>query len=265
MGIIIKSICTNSFKMEYFCFGKGEKTLVILPGLSVQSVMPLAAEIEKDYSIFKDDYTVYVFDRRCDLPENYSIYDMADDTAAAFKHLNLYNINLFGASQGGMIALCIAAKYPGIIKKIAVASAAINLSDKKDIIDSWINTAKSNDIQRLYDNFAKAVYPNQLYESYKPLLSEAAKTVTKEDLCRFIILANAAVNFNFSPYVSDIHCPVFAAGAADDKVLGKYAIEEIINNFSTLPNFSYKIYEGYGHALYDLAPDFKDKLYEFFT
>ncbi|HAQ62906.1 MAG TPA: alpha/beta hydrolase, partial [Ruminococcaceae bacterium] len=73
----------EKFEMQYIKFGQGKKTLVILPGLSVQSVIPAAAAIEKQYEIFKNDFTVYLFDRRQNLPEVYSVYDMADDTAEA--------------------------------------------------------------------------------------------------------------------------------------------------------------------------------------
>ncbi len=55
---------TENFSMDYIRFGSGRKTLVILPGLSVQSVIPAAADIEKQYDLFKKDYTVYLFDRR---------------------------------------------------------------------------------------------------------------------------------------------------------------------------------------------------------
>ena len=34
----VGTVTTETFSMDYFRFGQGEKTLVILPGLSVQSV-----------------------------------------------------------------------------------------------------------------------------------------------------------------------------------------------------------------------------------
>lgn len=41
-AIEIKTVQTDGFEMEYFCFGHGKEPLVILPGLSVQSVMGAA-------------------------------------------------------------------------------------------------------------------------------------------------------------------------------------------------------------------------------
>ncbi len=42
MSIPIETVPTDRFTMEYFRFGAGERPLVILPGLSVQSVMGAA-------------------------------------------------------------------------------------------------------------------------------------------------------------------------------------------------------------------------------
>ena len=71
--------------MDFFKFGRGRKTLVILPGLSVQSVMLSADAIEKAYCSLENDFTIYVFDRRKELPPVYSIDDMANDTAEAMS------------------------------------------------------------------------------------------------------------------------------------------------------------------------------------
>ena len=62
----------------YFRFGEGAKTLVILPGLSVQSVMGSADAVAAAYECFAAEYTVYLFDRRSDLPAKYPLADMAD-------------------------------------------------------------------------------------------------------------------------------------------------------------------------------------------
>ena len=60
MSIQIERVQTDKFSMKYFHFGKGKQPLVILPGLSVQSVIPSAAAIEQHYSIFEDEFTVYI-------------------------------------------------------------------------------------------------------------------------------------------------------------------------------------------------------------
>jgi len=57
-------------------------------------------------------YRVYVFDRRKDMPAGYTVRRMAEDTLAVMRSLGIFRADLFGASQGGMIALAMAALQP---------------------------------------------------------------------------------------------------------------------------------------------------------
>ena len=87
--IKIETVKTDAFSMDYFKFGHGKKIFVILPGVSVQSVMGSAELVAEAYKLFADEFTVYVFDRRKELPESYSIAEMAADTAEVFACLGL--------------------------------------------------------------------------------------------------------------------------------------------------------------------------------
>ena len=49
MDFLTHKVYADDFQMEYLQFGHGKNTLVILPGLSVQSVIPLASMIVKRY------------------------------------------------------------------------------------------------------------------------------------------------------------------------------------------------------------------------
>ena len=109
MSYITGTADTGDFTAGYMKFGSGNRNLIILPGLSVQSVLPYAGAVEKQYKIFEKDYTVYLIERRNELPDRYSIVDMAEDTARVMKTLGVDKADIFGASQGGMIALTLAA------------------------------------------------------------------------------------------------------------------------------------------------------------
>ena len=116
----IETVKTDTFTMDYLCFGHGRDPLVILPGLSVQSVMGLGDLIAEAYQTLTEDYTVYLFDRRKDLPAVYPIREMARDTAEAIRSLGLSKVALFGASQGGMIAMALAAEHPELVSKLVL-------------------------------------------------------------------------------------------------------------------------------------------------
>ena len=118
MSTEIRTVKTENFTMDYCTFGSGRKILVILPGLSVQSVMLAADAVAQLYSSMTDDYTIYLFDRRKELPDRYPVKEMAKDTLTAMHALGLRKINLFGASQGGMMAMEIASLEPEFVEKL---------------------------------------------------------------------------------------------------------------------------------------------------
>ena len=262
--IKIETVKTDSFSMEYFKFGRGKDILVILPGLSVQSVMGLAELVAGAYEPLAYDYTMYMFDRRKDLPEVYSVFDIAHDTAEAVKALGLDDVCLFGASQGGMISAVIAFEHPELVKKLILGSTSARVDDEGfNGISEWIELAKSGDAEALYLAFGEAVYTNEVFEQSKDLLIGAAKTVTKEDLERFVILASGIKGFDIVDKLDGISCPVLLLGSEDDRVLGAEATRIIASKLEGRPGFICHMYNGYGHAAYDMAPDYKERMLEF--
>ncbi|MBQ1386115.1 MAG: GNAT family N-acetyltransferase [Erysipelotrichales bacterium] len=260
---LVQTAKTEGFSMDYFRFGSGEKTMVILPGLSVQPVMGSAKDIIEAYRLFTKEYTVYVFDRRNELPDPYTMNEMAEDTAAVMKNLGLKDVYLFGASQGGMMSLLIAADHPDLVRKAVIGSAAAYVSDAmKETMKSWRELALQKDPEGLYLGFAEKLYPSSLYEAWKDFFREASKTVTEDELKRFIRLADTMDSYDARGVLSKIGCPVLVIGAADDNVVGPEAAKELCER---LPDAELYIYEeGYGHAAFDTAPDYKERLYRFF-
>jgi pimeloyl-ACP methyl ester carboxylesterase len=49
------------------------------------------------------------------------IEQMAEDTVALLRHLNIENADFFGYSMGGSIALAIAVRYPDLVRKLVCA------------------------------------------------------------------------------------------------------------------------------------------------
>ena len=58
-SIRIETVRTDGFTMDYFKFGSGDKTLVIIPGLSVDSVILFAGAV-----IFRGRAVAAEFQRR---------------------------------------------------------------------------------------------------------------------------------------------------------------------------------------------------------
>ena len=189
---------------------------------------------------------------------------MARDTIEAINTLGLKNIYLMGTSQGGMISMVIAMEYPDIVKKLVLGSTSSHVWEKQQgPIENWIKLASEKDRKGLYLDFAKEIYPPDVFEQYKGYFEEVSATVTDEELSKFVILARSIKDFNVTGDLSRISCPVLALGDFKDLVLDSDATMEIAQELDEKPDFKLYMYAGYGHAAYDTAPDYKDRVYKF--
>lgn len=266
MAVIKDTVRTDAFSMDYFRFGTGGKVLVILPGLSIQSVMVAADAVAEAYRSLEERFTIYVFDRRSDMPPRYSVHDMARDTAEAFRVLGLRDVCLFGASQGGMIALVLAIEYPELVGKMVLGSTSAHVqSEQFRVLENWARLAKAHDRVGLYLAFGEEIYPPAVFEQYREALVAAAESVTEEELRRFIILVEGTKDFNVVSELGRITCPVLAVGVFEDSVLDSDATMEIAENLDYRADFRLYMYIGYGHAAFDTAPDYRERLLRFFS
>lgn len=251
----------SGFEMDYFCFGTGKKTFVILPGLSLKSVMLSAQVIAGAYKMFRDDFTVYVFDRRKDIPDGYSVRDMAADTAAVMKEIGIVKADVFGASQGGMMAQYLAIDYPELVHSIVLGSTCSRLNGiAQDNIAKWISLAEKCDVKALNHDFFEKLYSDAFLEKYADALAFLENEDTPEECRKFALLAKACQNYETYGELEKIKCPVLVLGAKNDKVLTGEASEEMAEKLDC----EIYIYEEYGHAAYDEAPDYKDRIMRFF-
>ncbi len=250
-------------EMDYVKFGSGEKTFVIIPGLSVHSVMGLADSIAAAYKDFAEDYTVYLLDRTKQLTYGYTVREMADDTAEAMNSLNIRDAYVFGASQGGMITLYLAADYPELVKKAVVGSSlAANNTTFNNIVNEWISLAEEKNETGLIESFVDNVYSKNTLDAYRDTLISSNLGITDEEYDRFIILAKSCVGFDCTADLSKITCPVLVLGAEGDKVTtpdGSRQLAEILNCDI------YMYDDTYGHGVYDEAEDYKQRILDFFS
>jgi len=255
---ILKSNC-DGVEMEYLKFGTGKKNLVILPGIAVTSVLGSAKDIVNNYQMFAEDYTVYLFDRRLNLPEGYTIYDAREDTRKAMKSVGIEKAYMFGASQGGIMTMIIAITHPELTEKITVGSTIRSVYGIQEGVN-WLEEAENGSIKNLSLAFMSKVYTNPGPILKMAKLAPEKMFGTKEDLERFKIMYKANENYDIRDRLCEIKCPVLAIGGRKD-VVAKW--EESVEIANRTGGESY-IYEEFGHAAYDEAPDYKERLKAFF-
>lgn len=262
MDIVINSVVTDKFEMKYFKFGAGDKTAVILPGLSVKSIVSAAESVASAYKSMRDDYTIYVFDRRAVCPENYSIKDMADDTALALDSLGLKNIYLFGVSQGGMIAQYLTLNRPDFVYKLVLCSTIARITkDNFGVIKKWIEFAEKRDSESLNKSIVSSVYSDKFVGEYGEFCLRLMGVASEDELKRFIILAKSCEGFDVYNRLGEIKCPTFVIGSKADKVFDFKYIAELAEKTGA----AFKEYEEYGHAVYDETPDCLKEILKFYN
>ena len=260
----IEMVQTGGFTMDYLRFGRGDQVLAILPGLSVERISKYANVVASSYSKLAEIFTILVFDRRNELPATYSVDEMAKDTAAAMRALGLDQAFLFGASQGGMMAMLIASEHPKLVGKLVLGSTTAYLEPAQfQAVEKWIELAKDRNAADLYQAFGKAIYPQRIYEQLRNYLLVCAKDVTEEELARFVILAEGMRGFDARTKLQGISCPVLLTCSADDAVLGARAADDIAQQLVSCASLELQRCDGYGHASYDTAPDYKARMLRF--
>ncbi len=257
----VKTVSTGMVEMDYAVFGSGKKTFVILPGLSIHSVMGSAEAIANAYTDFSEEYTVYVFDRAKNLQAGYTIRSMAEDTAAAMKALGIEGADVFGASQGGMIAQYLAIDHPELVHKMILGSTLAKPNDTfNGIVDEWIRLAEEKNELGLLESFADSVYSQATLDAYREVLISSNRGITDEEYRRFIILAQACRSFDCFSELSSIQCPVLVLGSEGDGVVTAEGSRQLAE---ALGCEIYLYDDSYGHGVYDEAPDYRQRCLAF--
>ena len=75
------------------------------------------------------------------------------------------------------------------------------MDEEYKVIENWSRLAEKGDATELYLAFGEALYPKEVFEQSRQLMTEAAKTVTAEDLKRFVILAEGIKGFDASEHL----------------------------------------------------------------
>ena len=216
--------------MNYVSFGSGNKALIILPGLSdgLTTVKGKALLLALPYKLFFKDYTVYMFSRKNELPNNYSISEMADDQAEAMRRLGIEKAAVLGVSEGGMIAQSLAINHPAMVERLVIAVSAPYANDiVKSVVSSY------------------------------PVVGWIGKP---KNYHRFIVNANAILNFDCFDDLQKIHCPTLIIGGRTDQIVGCDASYKM---YEQIYGSEIYIYEKFGHAAYEEANDFNKRVFDY--
>ena len=249
--------------MDYIRFGTGARILVMLPGLGdgLRSMKGTALPMAFMYREFAKDFTVYAFSRKNVLPEGYTTRDMARDQAEAMEQLGIECADIFGVSMGGMIAQYLAIDYPEKVGKLilTVTSARPNPILTESIAE-WVSCAKRGDHTALMDSNVRRIYSEGYYRKNKWMVPIMGKLTKPKAYDRFFVQANACLTHDAYESLKQIKAPTLVIGGEKDLSLGGNASREIA---AKIPGAELRMYEQWGHGLYEEAKDFTQVVLEF--
>ena len=247
-------------KMDYITFGTGNKPFVMIQGLNTRGVQGAGLPLAFMYRMFTQDYKVYLFDRPAEIWDGITVRELAEDLAKAMDRLGLANADILGVSQGGMIAQYLAIDRPDLVNKMVLAvTLSQNNETVEAVVRNWIMLTEQGRMKALIADMAEKMYSEQYVKRYKPFLPLLTIFQKPKDVQRFIRLAKACLTCSTYEELEKIKCPVLVVGGREDKIVGGEASEEIASKLGC----KLYMYEHLGHAAYEEAKNFNQRIYEF--
>lgn len=248
--------------VDYVTFGKGDKTLIIITGLSLQGLSDMSdLAIYSLFYRYAKEYTVYIFDRKDYIEEGISIENMADDLYHSLQELHIANASIIGISQGGMIAQLFAIKYPQKVNSLVLAlTLSRNNAISRETIEGWIEMAENGEMAKLNKDSMCKTFSSPMLKKLYVINRLFLKSVSKEKRHRFVGLAKSILAFDCYSSLDKITCPTLVLGAKNDLVLGVDGARELANS---IPNASYHEFDKLGHATFIESKQFNKMILEF--
>ncbi len=250
----------GSGTVRYIAFGTGQRPLILIPGLSLRSIHGSALPLAWSYRRFAKLWRVYVFDKTEPVLPGCTVADLAEDTAAAMDALGLAGADVVGVSMGGMIAQELAIRHPALVRKLVLGVTLSRPNETvRTAIGDWITMARTGDSNAIVRDFTERLYSQRYVRRYRLLLPLLAKLQKLDAPERFITLAGACLSCNTYDRLDQIRCPTLVLGGSKDAIATAEASRELAEKLGC----GIHIYEDLGHASYEEASDFNDRIITF--
>lgn len=258
------SIPIGSTEMDYIAFGTGTRNLVMIPGLGegLQSIKGTALPFALLYRSLAKRYRVTVFARRDELPEICTTRDLAADVHYGMQQLGIDSACVIGISLGGMIVQHLAIDYPECVEKLILA---VTLPRRNHMLNStltkWADMARQGDFPGIMVDTARKSYTPKTLKKGLWMYRLVGRLIKKDKISRFLTMTEAGLHHDAYDRLKEISCPTLIIGGRLDQIVDGSASEEL---YRLIPGSKLYMYEEYGHGLYEEAPDFLERVMDFF-
>ena len=235
-------------EMQYLVFGKGNRLLVILPGLSdgLKTVKDSKMMLWYLYRKFATTFQVWIFSRKNTLKPQMTTREMAEEQALAMDKLKLSKACIMGISQGGMIAQWLAIDHPQKIDKmVLVVTLSRPNNTIQSVIGHWIDLVEKEQYGKLAIDTMEKNYSEKNIKKIRPFYWSVKKMLKPVSNERFIIQAISCLTHNAYQELIKIACPTLIIGGGKDKIIG--GVEAPQEMAKAIPDSKIIIYPELGH------------------
>lgn len=258
----VSSVKTSKCELNYAKCRSGAKNLIIMPGLSLKSILENASSVEAAYAEADGEYTIYLFEYPAVCPEDGTIGFIADAVAEALVLLGLKECRFFGASFGGMVGQVILAKHPELFSAAVFASTVARMTEPSpDAMRRWNALAAKANVRELNRCFFDAVYSAAYLKEYETPIRNALDNGNEDDCRLMTVLTGAILNADLREYDKKIKTPLLLVASDEDNV---FSFEDI-SETARLSGGDMYVRHGYSHAVFDEDPDFRRRMFDFFA
>lgn len=245
------SVKIGDTDMDYVVFGRGEKHLVIIPGLGdgLRTVKGTALPLAFMYRDYGRDYRIHFFSRKNRLEAGYTTREMARDLKQAMSALAIQRAHVMGLSQGGMIAQYLAIDSPEVVDRLVIG---VSLAQRNDtiqrVVSGWIALAESGNYGDLFVDSLEKTYAADKVKKYRPFYFVLRRFGRPRSFDRFIIQARSCLGHNAYDELHRIQSPTLVIGDDSDQVVGSTASQEIAER---IPGSELYLTRGLGHGAFE--------------
>lgn len=258
------SIPIDGTTMDYIAFGIGHKHLIMIPGLGegLMTVKGTAAPFALMYRKLAKDFRIHVFSRRTAMPDTFTTRDMAEDIYYAMQRLGIPSANIIGVSLGGMIVQHLAIEHPEAVEKL-ILCVTLPCPNPTLVtrLRGWSDMAKRGNFKGILVDTAINSYTDSYLRKTLWFYKVFGGLARSKHTARFMTMAEAGITHTALSDLHRISCPTLILGGRHDKIVTGEASEHL---HRLIPKSELYMYEDYGHGLYEEAPDFLQRVKEFF-
>ena len=203
----------NGLNMYYEIHGEGEPLVLLHGGLTtINGTFGMMLETLADAGRTRQLIAVeqQAHGHTADIDRPLSFEQMADDTAALLHYLNIEQADFFGYSSGGSVALNVAMRYPGLVRKLVLVSTVYSSDGYYSEILEGLRHASAEAMPPIMREEYARVAPRP--EDWPKLIEKASQYAREADSVS-------------SEMIQKITAPTLLAFGDSDIVRTEYAVE----------------------------------------